>query len=132
MVANISSNFTISWQYLQVSRHLHAMRRSRGNGDRFLNTKNSNGSQNNTNTNKTNEKQLPQPTGSLISEVLQSDGENLCSSKETNGSNSCQLFSRGNLHSFQFNHLHLSFQSLPCTVNASLGIVMASKYSNAY
>lgn len=52
--------------YLHFSRHLHAKRRPRGNGGRFLNTKNlSTGKE---------EKQNPKSTGSQVSEVVQSGG----------------------------------------------------------
>ncbi|KAI3473377.1 hypothetical protein Pfo_030667 [Paulownia fortunei] len=118
--------------YLHLSRHLHAMRRARGNGGRFLNTKNSNGSTEKTSPKMAAEKkQLPQPTGTKIFEVLQSDGG--INSKGTNDSSSTSpgsevtsdhLFSR--VHPFQINHLHPSFQPFPDVANTGLGISMAS------
>ncbi|KAI3447412.1 hypothetical protein Pfo_004077 [Paulownia fortunei] len=86
--------------YMHLSRHLHAMRRPRGNGGRFLNTKNSNASSEKTSHKMTDkeEKQHPQPTESQISEVLQSDeGIN---SKGTNGKRSTSPGSEVTSHLF--------------------------------
>lgn len=97
--------------YMHRSRHLHAMRRPRGCGGRFLNTKELNDEKGITEAKKAGDFQLSQPTGSQSSEVLESVGATLNSSMEANcgGSNLCgsevtSLYSRGGVDRFPFNH----------------------------
>lgn len=66
--------------YMHHSRHLHAMRRPRGSGGRFLNTKCSNNEKGGNEVMKASEAELYQQTDSPNSEVLQS--------KEANGNGS--------------------------------------------
>ncbi|KAA8518446.1 hypothetical protein F0562_015920 [Nyssa sinensis] len=121
--------------YLHLSRHLHAMRRPRGCGGRFLNTKSSNGGKGGTDTKKTGDGQLLQPTGSQHSEVLQSNSGFQHSPKEANGSRSnlsgtevTSIYSRGDLDRFPINLLQPSAHSLSNIMNAGHGIVMPSKW----
>ncbi|XVF76067.1 hypothetical protein PTKIN_Ptkin13bG0236500 [Pterospermum kingtungense] len=76
--------------YMHYSRHLHAMRRPRGSGGRFLNRKSSNSGADGMEINKAAEGQVSQPTGST--EVT-------------------SMYSRGDLDHFQINHLGLSVNS---------------------
>ncbi|MBA0692944.1 hypothetical protein Goari_010464 [Gossypium aridum] len=86
-------------------RHLHAVRRPRGNGGRFLNTKSSNTGKDGMEMMKANEGQLSRLTGSQISQVLQSDSGTINSYKEPNGGGSTfsgsevssSMYSRGDL-----------------------------------
>ncbi|KAL2463989.1 Nuclear transcription factor Y subunit A-10 [Forsythia ovata] len=125
--------------YQHLSRHLHALRRPRGCGGRFLNTRNSNGSKDKTETKMTDQEKVvfyEQSTGSQISEILQSGGEN----SSSNGSRlnspgsseeTSRIFSRAGigLHSF---HLHPCFQPLSDHVaNPGRGIVMAGDWITA-
>ncbi|KAF7818864.1 33 kDa ribonucleoprotein, chloroplastic [Senna tora] len=93
--------------YMHESRHLHAMRRPRGCGGRFLNTRNMDNSneKSGSEVNKTGDGQL-QYSGSQSSEVLQSSKETSGSSPRMSGSEVTSMYSRGGFnHGFAVNHL---------------------------
>ncbi|CAN4113934.1 unnamed protein product [Withania somnifera] len=122
--------------YLHLSRHLHALRRPRGCGGRFLNTRNMNGTMKGgktTDTFKTGDVQNFYPTGSQNSEVLQSDSSNLSSPKDTTDSRFCDssgvtnMYSRGNLDPFPFQNLRPQVQAIP-DMNTGHGILMAGRW----
>ncbi|XP_073317942.1 nuclear transcription factor Y subunit A-10-like isoform X1 [Primulina huaijiensis] len=106
--------------FMHLSRHLHAMRRPRGRGGRFLNTKNSSISTKNADE---KEEWFAQPAESLISIVLQSDGNQ--STSPTSEATS-QLFSKGNASTFlpfHVNHLRsTSFQPITNVADTGIGI----------
>lgn len=119
--------------YLHLSRHLHAKRRPRGCGGRFLNTKTSNGDKGGTETEKPQHGRLCQPAESQDSEVLQSDSGNLKSPKRANGKRSnlsgsevTSMFSRGDLSLFAFNHTLPSVHSLSDVMNTGHGMSIPS------
>ena len=105
---------------MHESRHLHAMRRPRGCGGRFLNTKNlknekvESPDQANNKLPTSMQKLSHHPSRSPSSEVLQSDSGTLNSSKERAHNSSCSnisgsevtsMYSRGgHLDHFQINH----------------------------
>ncbi|PPE02471.1 hypothetical protein GOBAR_DD00455 [Gossypium barbadense] len=119
--------------YMHYSRHLHAMRRPRGCGGRFLNTKTGKDEKE---TKKYVEGKDLHTTGSQNSEVLQSDSGTLNSSKEAigggltlSGSEVTSMYSREELeHNFPINHLGLSFHSFPVMMENGRGSVMPNRW----
>ncbi|XVE75851.1 hypothetical protein DITRI_Ditri12bG0124600 [Diplodiscus trichospermus] len=120
--------------FMHYSRHLHAMRRPRGCGGRFLNTKSLNSGTDGKEMKKAAEGQLSHPTGSQNSEVLQSDSGTLNSSKEANGGSTLSgsevtsMYSREDLEHFPVNHLGLSVHSFPVMMDNGRSTVMPSKW----
>ncbi|XP_044507839.1 nuclear transcription factor Y subunit A-10-like [Mangifera indica] len=121
--------------YMHHSRHLHAIRRPRGCGGRFLNTKDLRKQNGRTEEKKGGEEQLLLPSGSQGSEVLQSEGGNLNSSKETHcntstlsGSEVTSMYSRGDFDCFPFSHLRPSVQSFSGNMNSGHGIAMPNHW----
>lgn len=116
---------------MHESRHLHAMRRPRGCGGRFLNTKTSNNGKSGNEMKQVGDVQLFRHFGSQSSEVLQSESGTLNSSKETNGSSSnisgsevTSMYSRVDLR-FSINHLDSTVHSLSQRmIDSSRGLVM--------
>lgn len=117
---------------MHESRHLHAMRRPRGCGGRFLNTKTSNNGKSGNEMKQVGDVQLFRHSGSQSSEVLQSESGTLNSSKETNGSSSnisgsevTSMCSRVYLDRFPINHLDATVHSLSQRmIDSARGMVM--------
>ncbi|KAF8396360.1 hypothetical protein HHK36_017977 [Tetracentron sinense] len=122
--------------YLHESRHLHAVRRARGCGGRFLNTKNGKSRNARSDMKKAGDGQLSHPTGSSSYEILQSRSGNLHSSKEACGSRSNLLrsevtstCSRGDQNCFRTDQLHASaFQSVSNNIDGGQGMTTPNKW----
>ncbi|XP_057954035.1 nuclear transcription factor Y subunit A-10-like [Malania oleifera] len=128
--------------YMHESRHLHALRRPRGCGGRFLNTKKLNRGTGNNETKKSGNEKISQTNGAQNSVVLQYENGNLNLSKEANGwrSNlsgsevsSKRLYSMEGIDcfSFSFNPLRPSVNSIADMIKNEHSIVMPGKWVSA-
>ncbi|KAE8664435.1 Nuclear transcription factor Y subunit A-10 [Hibiscus syriacus] len=113
--------------YMHHSRHLHAMRRPRGSGGRFLNTRSSSSDKGGLGMKNSAQGLISNPTASSDSGTLNSSKRlNVCAtfsgSSEVTG-----MYSSGDLdHHFFIDHLGLSVESLPSMINDRRGTVMVA------
>ncbi|XP_058105290.1 nuclear transcription factor Y subunit A-10-like isoform X2 [Magnolia sinica] len=125
--------------YLHESRHLHAMRRKRGCGGRFLNMKEASSGKGGGDSVKMSGGPLTQAVGSPSSEVQQrSDSGNLnsakegCSGSSLSGSEVTSMYSRGDVDRFQMEHLRPSaFHPLANVMDGGPSIGITSKWVTA-
>ncbi|KAK8514709.1 hypothetical protein V6N12_057605 [Hibiscus sabdariffa] len=96
--------------YMHHSRHLHAMRRPRGSGGRFLNTRSSSSDKDGDGTKKVDQGHILNPSGSSDSGTMNSSkGPNGGGSVFSGSSEVTSMYSRGDLdHHFFIDHLGLS------------------------
>ncbi|KDP36098.1 hypothetical protein JCGZ_08742 [Jatropha curcas] len=113
--------------FMHLSRHLHAMRRPRGNGGRFLNTKNSNGTVE-IEAKNAGGVQLSQPAGSQSSEVLQSDSSKDHGGSNLSGAEVTSMYSRRNFDHFSINHLAPPLHSFSVIMDTGHNVVMPNKW----
>nr|XP_043613155.1 nuclear transcription factor Y subunit A-10-like isoform X2 [Erigeron canadensis] len=111
--------------YLHLSRHLHAKRRPRGCGGRFLNTK----EMENVKVGNLDSKLTEHPTGSQRSEVVQSDQETNGSRIHMPVSEVTSTFSMGDLNHFPIGNLSgVSISDMMMSGNAIHGFGMHNKW----
>ncbi|XP_039059027.1 nuclear transcription factor Y subunit A-2-like [Hibiscus syriacus] len=113
--------------YMHHSRHLHAMRRPRGSGGRFLNTRSSSSEKDGIGNKKAARGLITNPTGSSDSGTMNSSkGPNGAGSTFSGSSEVTSMYSRGDLHQcFLINHLGLSGpDSLPSMIVDHRGTIM--------